>query len=175
MKTILLILTLTLILTQKTFANPLDDQLKNLTHKQAGVMYKTYYAGKPFDLEWTLTAIAWREASFKEGAFNPVTRDYGLFQINYYTYTRRFAKDIEQTGISDSSLRKLLRYDFQVGLSAAVAELTFWKKARRGNWLDIWASYNTGTVLDNKGRIYAAEIEARIHALQRYFKAKGIK
>ena len=154
----------------------LKSDLEKLSPQQKAVMVKTFNKAKHFDMAWTMTAIAWYESGFGKALVGRTTPDYGVFQINIYTYKRRFKQHIEALHMSDDTIRHILKHDYDVGFLAAVEELKFWQTVRGDdNWTEIWGSYNDGTVIDEAGRKYAEVIRARIALLKQYSKThKGV-
>lgn len=152
-------------------ANSLDNELKNLSYEKREVLFKIYEDGKKFDLQWTLTAIAWQESSFGKYLVNPNSQDYGIFQINLRIYKNRYKYEIEQANVNDNILIKMLTQHYGIGLTAAIAELQFWKEVRGDHrWNQIWASYNDGNIISKKGVKYSQMIAKKIRALKKYIK-----
>ena len=163
-KKLLLILALPFFL----LASPkLERELATLSKEQLKVLYKTFYYGKQHDLQWTLTAIAWKESNFGKYRRNDNSKDYGIFQVNLNTYKRRYANELIAHNLSDSTIIDYhIRY-FEFNVVAAVDEIRYWQSVR-SDWLTVWASYNDGTVIGPKGKAYATDIARRIKTLQHF-------
>jgi hypothetical protein len=165
-------LLLTVALSTSLWSNSLVHELKNLSPEQQKVLEKTWELGKEFDLHYTLTAIAWQESSFGKYLVGRWSPDYGVFQININTYKRRFKKEIKGSNLSDEQVIKFLTHNYSLGFVAAVEELLFWKKVRKNDWKKVWASYNDGTVIGEKGLNYSRKLNKKIKALSVYMKGK---
>ena len=153
-----------LLITCSLYAATLQERITHLNTHQVEVMCNTWRIGASHDLQWTLTAIAWLESDMGERLLSPDRQDVGVFQINLISFRRRYAEQLEMYPRNDDQLRELL-YDYEVGVTAAIAELTFWKKIHDGNWHKVWASYNSGWV---GGGMYARAISQRIGILKQY-------
>lgn len=149
------------------------NELKTLSSEQKAVMVKTFKMAKVHDLQWTMTAIAWKESGFGKALVGRTTPDYGVFQINLNTYKRRFHDEIVENDLSEKEIIETLKYDFETGFIAALEEIYFWKKVRKDDWRMVWASYNDGTYISSKGKKYSEDIAKRIKLLKIYFKNKS--
>jgi len=163
---LILILTLTL-----SHANKLDDELKYLTKPQLEILHTTFKKAKSYDLQWTMTAMAWQESRFGKALIGRTTPDYGVFQINLKTFKARYAKILAEpkedgTLIDDKDIINMLVSDYELNFVASLEEIKFWQHVHGNNYMKIWASYNGGF----KGNpIYANAIKNKIRALRRYF------
>jgi hypothetical protein len=182
MKILTKVLLTLIMLTTVMFANNdmLHDrymtELENLNSEQRSVLYKAYTAGIDADLQYTLTAIAWKESDFgvyfsdlgdgSKGSFGP-------FHALLDTVAARYhATNTWQT----SRLAERLIKDFDFSASVSIGELQCWKQhwRHKGSLQNRYmiASYNAGyrSYDSNDGRKYALDILLRMRVLQEYFK-----
>lgn len=141
-------------------------ELRNLTASQQQILEMALAYGKKHNLGYTLAATAWKESQFGKYRVGWTTPDYGVFQINYHTYKKRFAKRIKQSGLTKPQVIKMLTHDFHVNAEAALAEYKFWRKSR--DWKHAVQSYNDGTHISHKGKAYAEDIVKRVKLLQQF-------
>lgn len=96
-----------------------------------------------FDLCYILAAISWRESRAGEdiGRHKKNHYDFGLFQNNIATVTRRLAQ--EKTHIPRNELKEML-FDREVSAYFAEFELSEWYKVRKGDLHKTLNSYNAG-------------------------------
>lgn len=148
-----------------SFGGSLLDQLHNLNATQKKVLQETFEDGKIHGLEYSLTAIAWRESDFGENLVGK-TDDWGVFQITIKTFKVDFPEYAKIH--TDAELRELLKTDFNLNIQAAVKVIRFWQKERGPtNWRAVYSGYNGGY----KGNpAYAEMIVRRIAALRVYMK-----
>jgi len=147
----------------------LKDDLNHLSSQQREVLKAAYDYGEPFDLGYTLAAIAWKESSFGIDLISE-TDDYGVFQINLYTYKNRFSDEITDLNATDMQLQIILINDFATNASAAIAELTFWRSAHSGDYTKMLESYNGGWRGNPQ---YADKVKDRVKVLIQYRKSGG--
>lgn len=143
-------------------------ELHNLTPKQLQVLQQSIEYGKQHNLSYTLAAIAWKESNFGKYLVGWTTPDYGVFQINIYTFNNRFKSTIKQSGLTRTELVKALTHSFEIGAEAAIAELKFWNKSR--NWKHSVQSYNDGTHISPTGIAYGEDIAKRVKLLQQFIR-----
>jgi hypothetical protein len=183
MKILTKVLLTLIMLTTVMFANSNDvlhdrymTELENLNSEQRTVLYKAYSAGIDADLQYTLTAIAWKESNFgvyfsdlgdgSKGSFGPFHALLDTVVVRYH------ATNTWQT----SRLAERLIKDFDFAASVSIAELQCWKQhwKSKGSLQNRYmiASYNAGykSYTSPKGREYALDILLRMRILQEYFK-----
>ena len=141
-------------------------ELKKLTPSQVEVLKKSMAYGKEYNLSYTLAAIAWKESNFGKYLVGRTTPDYGVFQNNIKTFSRRFKDRIQKSGLTKDEVIHALTHSFDIGAEAALAELKFWMKSR--NWLHAVQSYNDGTHISSKGESYGADIVRRVALLKKF-------
>lgn len=150
------------------FGNDYIKEWNGLTDWQKRNAIKIFNRAKLDNLEYTATAIAWKESSF------------GLYQINYNTNyktfdcgiwqnnTRSVAGHLKQTHNhynGKALCTDLIRDEF-FAYKMFVSEIELWKKVHKGSWdiwNKVWSSYNGG----HKGNDnYSKDIAKRIKALK---------
>ncbi|MEA3371032.1 MAG: hypothetical protein U9Q40_06795 [Campylobacterota bacterium] len=132
------------------------------------MLHRTFELAEPYDLSYTMTAIAWQESNFGKYRVGRITPDYGVYQININTFKRRYFDELERYRVPDDRLIYLLTNDDDLGFIAAIAEITFWKSVRGNNWRAIWGSYNGGY---NMNEAYADAIAKKVRALEIYIRS----
>lgn len=141
---------------------------------QTKVLKYAFERGKPYNLEWTLAAIAWQESSAGLKTKNPKSDSYGLFGSLLKTVESRLKKDEEFR----ESLRKiplsrkqtifLLRNDWEFSTSFAIAELSYWKERHNGNYRKTLGSYFGGNNPNSKAAVnYVNGITKKIQYLKK--------
>jgi len=123
------------------------DELSNLTTKQLATMHWVFNKGKTFNLEYTLTAIAWEESQFGKFNINLNDPSCGIFHIMPRSLIVR--TDLSDTSWNRSRLCERLMIDNEFSLSAAILELKYWKNYWQSKgvprvWSHTVASYNGG-------------------------------
>lgn len=172
MKSLIILLTL-ISLSFADIPNKMDlaKDLDNLSYNQRSVLVDVYYSAKEKTKSKTesllLTAIAWKESSFGE-KLESSTGDYGTFQINLKTFVSRFGEDLKQAGILKHS-KTMLKYNRNIGMTAALAELNYWKEKYNGDLDKVLSSYNAGHNL-NAGKEYSIDVKQRMIILDSYLK-----
>lgn len=149
----------------KTY-DELARELDNLSTEQVDTMYKVFNYGVKHDLQWSLTAIAWRESMF--GVLKlPLDNgsDRGLMQINLNTYFKRYG--IKDTRWNRSKYGTKLVIDDYHCMDAAIDELRYWESKKKSweNYRKVWGGYNDGHTIGKAGLSYADDIALRIKVL----------
>lgn len=145
----------------------LKDQYNRLSTTQIDTMIYVYNFGLKHDLEWTLTAIAWKESEFgllKLPLDNLLDR--GLMQINLKTYFKRHG--IKNTRWNRSKYGTMLVVNDDNNLLAAIDEIRFWEsiKPKYSGYRFVWKGYNGGYSNSKRSIAYAADIALRIKFLR---------
>lgn len=153
------------------FANTyseLMEELNNLSQEQRKVMNKVYRYGKNNDLQWSLTAIAWKESFFGKYKMplGKDTLDRGTMQVNLKSYFKRY-------GIKDTKKNRRIYGDKLIkddkhNMDAAIEELRFWEKQKKSwqSYRRVWSQYNDGTIVTSKGENYGKDIALRVRVLR---------
>jgi len=163
-----LILTLVFI-SLSLYASPFK-KIDSLTTEQYNNLIWIYQQGKKYDLELTLTAIAWKESHFGKYPINLSDPSGGLFHNLLGSVCCRL--NLTPNQWNQSRILEKLISDKEFALQQAVAELLYWKsywkvRNKRYLWKRMISSYNGG----HKGNIrYYKDIVKKIRYLKRYFK-----
>lgn len=122
--------------------------------------------GEDYDLSYSLMAIAVKESSIGRFKINVDSYDYGLYQANINTVIRR--QNIKNSSSNRNKMAMLLINDFDFATSNAIAELVYWKKVHKGDWIKVWSSYNAGWNYDSsRGKQYSKDIIKIIRELKK--------
>ncbi|RMF06567.1 MAG: hypothetical protein D6762_09205 [Candidatus Neomarinimicrobiota bacterium] len=148
---------------------PVDEQFSRLTDEQKQILIRAYELGAPYDLGYTLAAIAWQE-SFVGDRIVPINLQdpsAGLWHKNIYNALAEHP-ETPQNGLQVNMMAQKLIHDMEFAASLAISDLEHWKIRRNGNWMDIWASYNAGRYYkSSQARAYARSIYRKIQALEK--------
>ncbi len=148
---------------------PVEEQFSRLTEQQKSILVRAYELGAPYDLGYTLAAIAWQE-SFVGDRIVPINLQdpsAGLWHKNIYNALAEHP-ETPQNGLQINMMAQKLINDMEFAASIAISDLEHWKVRRNGNWMDVWASYNAGKYYkSDQARSYARSIYQKIKALER--------
>jgi len=142
-------------------------ELKSLSIEQKKVMVQAYEIGEPFDLEFTLIAIVWKESDFGKYPLNLESMDCGVTQINIYWYLKNH--DLRTNYYNKSKFCAKLIKDNRLALFSAIDILLHFKKVHKGPWRKMVGSYNGGNKPNMK---YAKDIAKRIQAIKQFVKGE---
>jgi len=145
--------------------------LKNLSINQQVTMRYVFEKGKEYDLQLTLTAIAWQESQFGLYVINIQDVSCGVFHIMPKSLIKR--TDLKNNGWNQSRLCERLIEDIDFSISASVLELKFWlnyweSKGVSKVWSHAVSSYNGGF----KGKVnskYVQDVKTKIKLLRKYY------
>jgi len=148
----------------------LRAKLNKLNMSQYRILISTFSKAHPFDLQYTMTAIAWHESTFGRNPINLSDPSFGVFH-NLITsvVSRTGTKD---TAWNRSRVAERLLLDFDFSFSQSLAELKYWdnywksKKVPK-TWSKMVMSYNAGHKYQN-GEAYLKAIKDKIKALRSY-------
>jgi len=160
---------LLVLLTFSLYASPFKE-IDSLSKKQYTNLIWVYKQGKKYDLELTLTAIAWQESAFGKYPINLSDPSGGLFHNLLSSVCCRLSLTPNQW--NQSRILERLISDKEFALQQAVAELLYWNnywKVRRSTrvWSYMVMSYNGGHRGSKK---YYIDIVKKVKYLKRYFK-----
>jgi len=151
------------------YASPFK-KIDSLTTKQYNNLIWVYKQGKKYNLELTLTAIAWQESKFGKYPINLSDPSGGLFHNLLGSVCYRL--ELTPNQWNQSRILEKLISDKEFALQQAVAELYYWKsywkvRNKKYLWKRMISSYNGG----HKGNVkYYRDIVKKIRYLKRYFK-----
>ena len=152
------------------FSNSLVKELESLNTNQLVVLHNTYEAGKAFDLQLTMTAIAWHESHFGEVPINISDPSCGVFHNLLSSVANRH--NIRLNNYNKNILCMKLINNYEFAFSESLNELLFWKSVHRkrsAKWSKMVMSYNAGYHYKN-GKAYLREIQAKVKALKVFLK-----
>jgi len=147
-------------------------ELQRLNPDQRIIMNKTFMKAKEFDLQLTMTAIAWHESHFGELAVNFYDPSCGVFHIYLPDINKRMHRKDNFWNRNKICTKLVQDYDFS--FSQALGRLKFWEnywKSKGYSGPEVWRrmvmSYNGGTNYKN-GKEYYKHIVSKIRALKLY-------
>lgn len=155
MKYLLVIL---ILISSSTFANTCSKFRAKFSSAQFSTLTKSYHYGLRYDMERTLTALAWTESSagLFLGSGDP---SYGVYQAYLPTILNRLK--LKYDPIVHNLLKDELKTNESFYTAHAISEILYWKE-RRVVWWSTWASYNGGYRYENDApQRYAKKIYKR--------------
>jgi len=150
----------------------LDEELRSMTDAQRYTLMKAFAYGAPYDLGYTLAAIAWQESQAGSVPVNVNDPSFGPFHNKMDTVMRRVV--IKDTQYNRNRIATRLLNDFEFAASMAVAELSYWDRVHHGNWRRMVRSYNAGYNHSSKNAdAYVGNIIQKVKAIKRSFRHQG--
>lgn len=131
-----------------------------LDFKQRLVLRHSFEYGRPYDLSYSLSAIAWKESNAGVWRINLQDPSAGIHMITL-TNAIDYA-NIRDTGFNRNKLAQELVENPNMSAGFAVRNLLFWESVHGSNWRATIQSYNAGYSNSNKGREYAKDIARRV-------------
>lgn len=161
------------------FALSPSQEYKLFSDKQKQVLKEAYRLGEPFNVGYTLSAIAWQESSCGLFLVNMQDPSAGVFHNNIKSVLRRH--DIPETNFQINHMAQRLIDDMEFSASEALAELEFWQTIHgKNSWFLIWQSYNGGFSYVNRhsnsymtSYQYAIKIKEKVDFLKKHLKDGG--
>jgi len=163
MTRIFLVLLITLI-TDSTFGMSCEKFRSQFSDEQFQVLSKSYHYGLAYNMENTLTALAWTESSAGRflGSGDP---SYGVYQAYIPTVVNRLK--LKHDPIVHNLLKVELKHNEAFYTAHAITEVLYWKE-RRDIWWNTWASYNGGYRYEHYyPQQYAKKIYERIKIINK--------
>jgi hypothetical protein len=165
-------ITATITIVSAVFAAPawagLDQELHRMTDAQHQLLMRAIAYGAPYDLGYTLAAIAWQESRVGSVPVNITDPSFGPFHGKMDTVMKRVT--VTDTAYNRNVIAAKLLKDFDFAAAMAVKELLFWKKVHHGNWRKMVRSYNAGYNYRSKSAArYAQHIANKVNAIKRSF------
>jgi len=150
----------------------LDEELRSMTDAQRYTLMKAFAYGAPYDLGYTLAAIAWQESQAGSVPVNVNDPSFGPFHNKMDTVMRRVA--LKDTQYNRNRIATRLLNDFEFAASMAVAELLYWDRVHHGKWRRMIRSYNAGYNHSCKSAdAYVQNIIDKVKAIKRSFRHQG--
>jgi hypothetical protein len=145
-------------------ATPLDK----LNQKQAENLLYIVELGKPYDLGYTLAAIAWKESDLCEHPMNLSDGKFGSFGCFHNLLESVAARhNVKLNGYNASRLAEQLVLNIDYSAVEALAELEFWLTKYKGNWRKAVASYNAGWNI-KAGEKYMLDIAKKVKQIKKF-------
>jgi len=174
MKKILTILMLvSLVFASRYRVYSVKDYVKafnSLSLQQQKLLYEVFKRGEVVDLQYTLTAIAWKESMAGLAKVNMWDGDGGSCGVFHNRLKSVFGrhKEWRWTRVNANMVCTRLVENLDFAFTEAVAEIRYWQKVRgENNWMSIWASYNAGIHYKSaQAKAYAANIRNMIKAIR---------
>jgi hypothetical protein len=149
----------------------LDQELHQMTDAQHQLLMRAIAYGAPYDLGYTLAAIAWQESHVGSVPVNITDPSFGPFHGKMDTVMKRVT--VTDNAYNRNVIAAKLLSDFDFAAAMAVRELLFWKKVHHGNWRKMVRSYNAGYNYRSAAAAhYAQNIANKINAIKRSFGAE---
>jgi hypothetical protein len=150
----------------------LDEELRSMTDAQRYTLMKAVAYGAPYDLGYTLAAIAWQESQAGSVPVNVNDPSFGPFHNKMDTVMRRVA--LKDTPYHRNLIATRLLNDFAFAASMAVAELLYWDRVHHGKWRRMVRSYNAGYNHSSKSAdAYVGNIIEKVKAIKQSFRHQG--
>jgi len=147
--------------------------LRNLSYQQKEILQYVYSRAKEFDLQLTMTAIAWQESQFGQFELDLHDPSCGIFHVMPALLAVKVGLD--NNNWNRSRLCEKLIEDKDFSFSAALLELKYWQNYWRSQhvkrvWSHMVASYNGGYNISIKTNTYLKHIIHKIRLLKVYLR-----
>lgn len=133
---------------------------------QYHVLQQAYDKGEPYDLGYTMAAIALHESHAGEVLVNVnknTFNDYGIAGVNLKTASNRL-------GITNHYKRNILASklvsDYDFNLQMSLTELLYWQE-HKDSWEQYVAAYNSGWDTTHGLNYYVPEIKDKLKTIKR--------
>ena len=151
------------------YSSPIESLLKEfnaMTPEQKKIACMVFKKAKEFNLQYTMTAIAWEESKFGKYTINLADPSFGIFHNQIDSVANRHGV---RSKWGKSRLAEQLLNSFDFSFSEALAELQYWQTYYKHSW-NKWSkmvmSYNAGYSYKN-GKCYYQRIVLKIKALHK--------
>lgn len=147
----------------------LEKDFLNLSSSQFITLEQANIKGKSYNLQWSLSAIAWKESDAGRYNINLSDPSCGAYHANINSVMRRHPEYPDTSFYRNIVCQRLID-DIDYATSEAVKEIHYWMNIHGTDWYAIWASYNAGYAYNSKvGKRYAKDIARRIQVLKKHF------
>lgn len=137
--------------------------------EQREVLQQSYDFGKPYDMGWSLAAIAWKESSAGLKLANFSDPSFGVYHILLKTAAAHEGVDINSDPKSGINIATRLLWDNSYAADHAITVLNYWLGRHNGDWSKAWASYNGGNNWEgNAPQEYSADIKSKLSYLRKH-------
>lgn len=137
--------------------------IADMSVEQQVTLARSYQYGEPYNLGYTLSAIAWKESLAGKYKINYSDPSFGVYHNVIHQVARR---EGVTGGFAKNQLAQRLVDDDEYAASQAIAELQSWLRYHKGDLYKSWASYNAGTDYEY-GLTYAADVKKKIGILKK--------
>lgn len=148
------------------------EQCPAFSREQVDVMKKSYELGKPFDLGFTLAALALKESSAGRYLINAISSDYGVYQGNVKTIC--IQKSVYHDSFLCNQEIQLVVNDIDRASEHAIETLIYWREYHGKRTPDSFVyenmirSYNRGfSFEDTDGDHYWKLFKKDYHTVKR--------
>lgn len=157
------------------FATPTSKcvSVDKFSQSQKEIIAYAYNYGKPYNMGYTLAAIAWHESCAGEYRMNFADPSAGIYHALIPGVIRRYQM-LKDTGFNRNVIGELLVRDDEFASKVAIDELLYWDKVRNGDWKNIVKSYNKGFSWEKSARMnelaenYYKSIKEKKEILEEY-------
>lgn len=136
-----------------------------LDFDQKLVLRHSFEYGRPYDLSYSLAAIAWKESSGGRYRINLQDPAAGIHMItikNALSYSGR-----KDTPFNRNKLAQELIENPNLSAGYSVINLNFWRSVYGNNWGLVWRSYNGGTSGSKASQEYAISIAEKVNVIRK--------
>lgn len=157
-------ITLLLLLSTQAYACEALEKA-GLDFDQKLVLRHSFEYGRPYDLSYSLAAIAWKESSGGRYRINLQDPSAGIHMItirNAMVYSGE-----RDTAFNRNKLAQMLVNDPNLSAGYAVVNLQFWQKVHGNDWRQVVASYNAGYSGSQAGQRYAEDIAEKVNVIRK--------
>lgn len=148
------------------------DTIIQLNMIQKHNLSKSYSYGQPYELGYTLAAIALVESQAGKWRLNIKTGDVGLYQVNYITAQNTLGVDRHYDQLA---LHQELIYNDRLSAEIAIATLHHFRANRAMTnkvWSEMVMSYNTGSqwrrdkAMKKRAEVYLKKVTESVNILK---------
>jgi len=138
-----------------------------LSEEQQYRLEYAYNYGKPYNMGWTMSSLAWQESQGGLYRVNIKSHDFGLFQINKTTIYNILG--VTSYWKKQEIITKVVMDD-ALGAYLALDVLQHFERVHKGDWKKMVMSYNIGNKKDykslKKGVAYYEKVRYYYHQIK---------
>lgn len=168
-KLIMVVFLCSLLFGKNYYKQYLND-FKKLDRSQLEFMMEINKRAKPYNLSYSMIAIAWQESNLGKWNINLSDPSCGPFHQSIVIFLKRH--EIKNTDFNRNRYCMDLINNVDLSVSTAIAELEAWLAIHHKRWNKFeyaYRSYNAGyNYNSNVSKEYASKIQARIKVLKFY-------
>ncbi len=136
-----------------------------MSPSQIETLHWSFNTGKLYDLEYSLTAIAWKESNAGQIPINLYDGNWGSCGI-FHNNLRTVIKNENPSKYYRNKICAELIKNPEYSLVEAIKVLRHFQNVYKNNWTKIWAGYNGGYSQSKSAKFYARDIYYRTQALK---------